>query len=128
MRRKRKAMSANRHLHNILGGLRRRGMPKADRDAVKLWLETPGLQHACVYCEAKLKPHTYSLDHKTPLVHGGANTCENLAICCKRCNCAKGSLLEQDYEGLLQGLKALTEAGQKNVLARLRAAGKWYRR
>jgi len=126
MRRK-KPMSGNRHLHNILGGLRRRGMGKAERNKVKRWIETVK-EFKCVYCVAVLQPWTYSLDHRVPLVLGGANMGGNLAICCKRCNLAKGSLSDADFIALLAGLRSLTGAGATNVLARLRAAGKFYRR
>ena len=45
------------------------------------------------------KPDTYNLDHITPTARGGSNDIENLEICLKEANQAKGELsLDELYE------------------------------
>ena len=54
----------------------------------------------CVYCEKKvikLRNHQHSkngmtADHFVPVKQGGANSPENLFVCCRRCNMQKGNL------------------------------------
>ena len=46
----------------------------------------------CVYCQSKLHPNDWHLDHFTSLSTGGKNIFENLVGSCSRCNLMKGSL------------------------------------
>ena len=49
----------------------------------------------CSYCEKPLSTgrgeefECFQVDHVDPLVLGGDNTYENLALCCRRCNSKK---------------------------------------
>lgn len=51
----------------------------------------------CPYCPAynpgcqacKKGTHKLTIDHITPLVHGGPHTLHNLIACCRSCNCKK---------------------------------------
>lgn len=44
----------------------------------------------CCYCGAALTPDTMTLEHKTPLSHGGTWSLDNLAASCLPCNQERG--------------------------------------
>lgn len=46
----------------------------------------------CLYCDSKLKPNGWHLDHFNSKAMGGKNVFENLAPSCKWCNLMKGAL------------------------------------
>lgn len=127
-RKARKPMTPSRHMHNVLGGLKKRGMSKAECVMVKSWLTPWVLDKLCAYCGKKVSPLTFSLDHMDPLSRGGENRQRNLALCCDPCNRAKGSLDREEFVLLLGALGSIGDYAKTNVLARLKAAGRYYHR
>jgi len=63
----------------------------------------------CEYCHRKINlndnnaPYSkqLSLDHRLPLVHGGDDRLENLALVCNRCNLIKSTMTEETYREFL---------------------------
>ena len=51
----------------------------------------------CVLCGRKLTLEKATLDHIVPLFCGGADSVENLQICCEEDNLFKGSILPEDF-------------------------------
>lgn len=49
----------------------------------------------CVYCGDTSGP--FHLDHVQPLSRGGANSLDNLAVSCARCNMSKGSMTLEEW-------------------------------
>ena len=121
-------MTPTRHLHNVIGGLRKRGLSKAESVMVKSWLTPWIVDKFCLYCGLKVYPHTFSLDHMEPLSRGGENRQRNLALACDPCNRAKGSLNKEEFYALLRALEEMGSFAKTNVLARLKAAGRFYHR
>lgn len=50
--------------------------------------------HTCVYCGSK---DGLSLDHKTPEMHGGDHSFDNLQTTCRPCNARKRDLTDEEY-------------------------------
>ena len=50
------------------------------------------LSHICAYCGKALRDTNKSLDHVIPQCAGGKGYANNIVICCKNCNLAKGNL------------------------------------
>ena len=103
-------------------------MSQAEAVMVKSWLTPWVLDKFCLYCGVKVYPHTFSLDHMEPLSRGGENRQRNLALACDPCNRAKGSLSRGEFQAILGILKILGDFAKNNVMARLKAAGRWYHR
>jgi hypothetical protein len=56
----------------------------------------------CYYCCAELSANFHA-DHIVPLIKGGSNHTDNLAIACRFCNCSKRDKLAMDFVlGLLK--------------------------
>lgn len=51
----------------------------------------------CPYCGNKLQVSNFTADHAVPVALGGASHWENIVVCCKTCNKAKGNLLGADF-------------------------------
>lgn len=62
----------------------------------------------CWYCRARTPSVEASIDHRTPRSRGGDNALENLALCCKRCNGAKGALMDQEYRSIMNAAKEVS--------------------
>ena len=50
------------------------------------------LSHFCAYCGKALRDTNKTLDHVIPQCAGGKSYANNIVICCKNCNLAKGNL------------------------------------
>ena len=50
----------------------------------------------CVYCKEPIQGK-YHLEHKIPLVRGGMNEKDNLAISCPSCNLHKGTMTDKEF-------------------------------
>lgn len=48
------------------------------------------------------KPESYSMDHVVPISRGGESTLENLGLCTKEANLAKGALTHEEFLQLCQ--------------------------
>lgn len=81
----------------------------------------------CYYSNEQLKHTDFSIDHKQPLIRGGSNMIENLCICTKAMNTAKGQMTEQEFKQLLKLINNWEDSGAK-LLSRLRMAGKAFGR
>ena len=81
----------------------------------------------CYYSNATLKHTDFSIDHKQPLVRGGTNQLNNLCICTKAMNTAKGQMTEKEFKQLLKLISKWEDSGVK-LLNRLRMAGKAFGR
>ncbi len=81
----------------------------------------------CPYCGVALTISNFSLDHMEPTSRGGDHCLTNLIVCCDRCNQTKGPLTTQEFQALLDFLRASNFFVAKNVLARMRAGGKAFR-
>ncbi|AOQ28952.1 HNH endonuclease [Mycobacterium phage Paola] len=46
-----------------------------------------------------LDPHSFQIDHITPLSRGGTDTLDNVAACHRKCNRDKGDKLEAELSG-----------------------------
>lgn len=51
----------------------------------------------CALCGGKLLFEDITIDHKIPLACGGADSVENLQICCLEDNQFKGSIMPDDF-------------------------------
>lgn len=54
----------------------------------------------CAYCECELNGD-YHVDHMTPLIRGGSNGWENLAITCPTCNLRKNRKTVEEFMAVL---------------------------
>lgn len=50
--------------------------------------------YRCVYCNSG---SSLTIDHVIPRSSGGSDDKENLATCCKKCNCSKGTKPVDEY-------------------------------
>jgi 5-methylcytosine-specific restriction protein A len=82
----------------------------------------------CPYCESRLTPKGFQLDHCVPLARGGTWTLNNLQPVCTSCNRRKHALLDYEYRNLLEFLECGSDYMRTNVLARLAAGGAWLAR
>lgn len=53
-------------------------------------------EDSCMYCGIRLHKE-YHLEHMTPIVRGGTNNIENLAIVCADCNLSKGDKTFEEW-------------------------------
>lgn len=58
------------------------------------------LDSPCMYCGSE---EDITIEHKTPLIRGGAHSNENIGPACKPCNSSKQSLTEEEYRAKLLG-------------------------
>lgn len=57
----------------------------------------------CIYCNREFTDNNpKSTDHIVPVVAGGANTLDNINICCLQCNFSKGKLSLDEWFALCQ--------------------------
>jgi 5-methylcytosine-specific restriction endonuclease McrA len=82
------------------------------------------LRGACPYCLASLHVQNFGCDHEVPISRGGSWRRENLVICCRNCNEAKGPLTGEEFIRIVQLLLTLPVPAKLNVIKRLRAGGR----
>lgn len=56
----------------------------------------------CYLCGEIQIPWRMVVEHKIPLSRGGTNDISNLAMACKDCDTAKGSMTEEEYRATLR--------------------------
>lgn len=89
---------------------------------LELWLK--GFDSLlCYYTGKQLTDKTFSIDHKQPLNRGGDSSFDNLALCHKDINSAKGNFTEKEFKDLLKISSKWEDKGDM-LLRRLRMAGK----
>jgi 5-methylcytosine-specific restriction endonuclease McrA len=66
----------------------------------------------------------FSVDHSQPLARNGAFTLENLTVCCKSCNTAKGILTCDEFTQLSQLARSWPDCAANNLFGRLKAGGR----
>ena len=77
---------------------RLRGAPGTHSPAdIQLQLKAQGSH--CWWCSKKLA--AYHVDHKIPLIRGGANSPDNLCLACPKCNLKKGKKTPAEWNGRL---------------------------
>ena len=67
------------------------------QDVKDLYVEQDG---RCAYCNCELNG-TYHVDHVIPLVRGGSNSPDNLALACPTCNLRKNSRTAEEFMEVL---------------------------
>lgn len=90
---------------------------------VRAWVTEAIASDGCAYCGKKLTVKTFSLDHAWPISRDGLYTADNIVICCRTCNLAKGNLTASEFEELLQLLDQWPEEVRNDVLGRLKYGG-----
>lgn len=78
---------------------------KRDRipDAVKQKVLKANPSRECIYCSIDLvDAATLSYDHIIPVVRGGVNSPDNLALCCMPCNWTKNSKTPDEFAEYLR--------------------------
>lgn len=94
------------------------------RAEVELHLNTedgPFGARDCRYCGDRLKPKTFSLDHRIPVDRGGSWDLSNLDVICEKCNRAKGTMTGEEFDAVLRVLRTMPERTMNDVLGRLKA-------
>lgn len=84
---------------------------------LEAWLRLSSM--LCRYCSVQLDEKSLGVDHATPLSRGGTSEIENLVVCCRDCNAAKGVMTEAEFLAL-RALVATWEDGGKSLFARLK--------
>lgn len=51
----------------------------------------------CYYCGESVTKKRCTVDHLIPLCRGGQHAPQNLRISCKKCNCEKGQMTDEEY-------------------------------
>ena len=78
-------------------------------------------RHHCHYCCGPVEAETFNLDYKVPPERGGSFAFHNLAVVCKDCSRAKGSLDHFEYRELVSLLRTWATPIRRNFIARLQA-------
>lgn len=73
----------------------------------------------CRYCNKILNINTLAFDHIIPVSKGGPTTKKNIQIICKTSNTMKGSLIEEDFQLLLDWLETIPPHVKKDISIRL---------
>lgn len=82
----------------------------------------------CPYCEKPIPYREISIDHVEARSRGGSSEKDNLVLCDRRCNQAKGNLNGTEFKALMQFLDQHPTM-KESVLSRLIAGGaRWGRR
>ena len=87
----------------------------------------PRIGQACPYCREGLTARNFSADHRQPVSRNGKHEIDNLVICCERCNQTKGMMNDLEFIDLLNCLDHFPPTVRRDVLARLRAGGRFFR-
>src|ERR1041385_2924441 len=53
---------------------------------------------SCCYCNGRIDANNFSSDHMQPVSRGGTFSLDNIAVCCKSCNEAKGNMSLEEYQ------------------------------
>lgn len=69
----------------------------ADGSVTKEFLQTLYDEVECYYCKEEVSEDRKTMEHKHPLVKGGAHSAHNLVMACLSCNSSKAGKTEQEY-------------------------------
>lgn len=61
-------------------------LSQSEREAIRTALVRQAGAFRCFYCKAPLQLASFHIDHKEPVIKGGANTISNYALACVQCN------------------------------------------
>ena len=89
-----------------------------DRDKM-LAILSSGIGQPCRYCGQIIKTATMSPDHPTPVSRGGEPWV--IQVCCQRCNRRKGTMLEAEYQRLMEHVRTYCPETQAYILRMLSA-------
>lgn len=125
-----KKLTVKEKVRRLVYGLKRRGasvsqQKSARRQILHVITET---NRICWYCGEEMDMAEISLDHRAPVSRGGSHNRDNLVLCHKGCNLAKGDLMGHEFQSLLDLLYELGDEARNSVLKRLKMAGHLYRR
>lgn len=115
-----------RRTANIYGAQKRRaakagaGLDYTLSD-LRLWCRIAVIDTRCYYCDGAVTEANLSADHAMPVGRGGSWDRENIRICCKRCNRAKGALCALEYRQLLDLAGTWPDVARESILRRLQA-------
>jgi 5-methylcytosine-specific restriction endonuclease McrA len=73
----------------------------------------------CKYCDKILNINTFVFDHIIPISKNGSSNIDNIQLICKSSNGMKGSLLEDNFQLLLEWLDTVPEELKKDISIRL---------
>ncbi len=84
------------------------------------------IDSVCPHCHEPLCLANISIDHAQPVCRSGPDGFEfdNLEVCCRECNLAKGPLTDDEFDALLRILASFPKPIAENTLARLRAGNR----
>lgn len=86
-----KVYAHNRNRQNRLNG---NGGQHTDRDILD---KLAFYGYRCLYCGANLSDGLFHVDHMWPVVRGGSNSWENIAVACRGCNKSKYTKTAGEY-------------------------------
>ena len=89
-----------------------------DRDKMIVIL-AGGIGQPCRFCGEPIKTATMSPDHPTPVSRGGEPWV--IQVCCQRCNRRKGTMLENEYQRLMEHVQTYCPETQAYILRMLSA-------
>ncbi len=95
------------------------------REELKAWIEhwISDPCPFCPYCGCRLSEKNFSVDHSQPLTRNGGYALENLTVCCKPCNTAKGILTRDEFTQLSELARSWPDCAANNLFGRLKAGG-----
>jgi 5-methylcytosine-specific restriction endonuclease McrA len=85
----------------------------------------PRIGEPCPYCGTTLTVRNFSLDHLTPVSREPDFTIDNQVVCCHDCNQRKGMLNGQEFHALLTLISEWPVVVKRDILARLKAGGRF---
>lgn len=112
--------------NNLRQTLRNRGNGVApSASEIYEWLQTQDF--VCAYSGDQMTKDSFTVDHRQPLHRGGTNDFDNLCLCTKAMNLAKGTMTEAEFRSLMAFVGQWDDGG-KALFARLRMAGSGFGR
>jgi hypothetical protein len=98
-------IKTNQKRHQVYGA-NRRAAKNVTSDKSVTYRSIKGLlcqqDNKCIYCEKDISI-SFHIDHKTPLMRGGAHKINNIQLLCAYCNLSKNKKTHEEFlkEGLL---------------------------
>ena len=81
------------------------------------------LKRPCFYLRMPFTIKDFSLDHMTPISRGGDSSLDNLVVCSRSANLAKGNMNYGEFESLMSLLRTFPVEARNDVIGRLKAGG-----
>lgn len=81
----------------------------------------------CGYCFGYHTIEETTIDHATPMAHGGLTEPRNFVVCCRKCNERKGDMTAADFRHLLSAASFMSAKGRASLWRRLTSATQRWR-